>query len=1374
MPKIDMSDGGIMKQFGVPNHDNKAKELKTEGSESDMGQNAMARSAESELVGEGSGTVTTGEAGRSLDHDNKRQQIGATLSDSSPSFSIVQPPVSPDDRPDSLRMSPPEPASSHYGIKVEDNVDGDSIFSDMSTLSSDVEDSGGSSEDLHESTDEETRKLDRERRKGKKKRFCDLGIPEGEGSEGESEYSDMSEALSSSESSLSEISEDAPITSRRHLRRASTTSSMSATRRGKVFRRGAQGRVSSDSDVEDDREARSSANTVRKTKGRGRPRQRSHGSGSEESISRPSSPIKKKPKSSRRGDVEEFLEIFQTDGAEEDEDDWAKTRKGNRGLPSKKKQMWEFKQQQIEMMKQFQSGSKAGDGDSVGRKGAGGSKGGSSKDVPSASERRGPGRPARDGKKRAKRECEEEKGVMVGGRKRLLPFSALNTQDRSGRTPLFKYAHNGDVQSCKALIDAGADVNVRDNAGWTPLHEACLEGRTEVVELLIAFGADVNAPGHGNDTPLHDAASNGHVKAIDRLLAHGASFNATNSKMERPCDVTSDKEVLNVLNQWKEHVQKAMTVDRSGRTPLHTACLKGDLNKVKHWIKYGADVNARDWAGTVPLHEAALKGHNGCVKELLRHGCQKDIGGCDGDTALHDAAENDHAETIRLLLQYGANPNLKNDRGKVPLDVATDRKARDYLQRDPLYWVPYRMPDLVGKLIVVGDDLLPEVRRGEIRDTRRNSSSAPIVPSAYQKERRVSSALSDVTMSSARQGASTSMGESSRGNLNAAFARGGLDGGDRCYASNREARKMAGLLRTLEDLGKKEAKPKRGGKRKRLQEEEEESGGEDGEAKQVSGKKARKSEKPARSGKGAKSNAARGRPKKRVSSPRSDRSSESPGHQSKRLKQEDDDVPHQSVAAAIERRGRTRRVISVSSDEDMPSVSEVGRTELVGKRGSLDFKKDQRHPRGQNGNPSVRSTSNTATVLEARRQSTQESDAGKDVKQSFLLADLGRTSQLSTSSMLEPAHQSDQDGDIWETSGQRRKSRDNRGDQPDEDLADLLFGEADKVPRDLRSGVREAGEYMNMPGVNDGVGGRDHKVKRKGRKSGVSPVVDQPADPDGIEKKGRVDGGGEADQKMLDDYRQRRCLPLFTVLLPEQPSGPLDVDHAFTSRRHRLPPEQIPPRPRYMVDFQVGLFLGLGSGRAVLDRYPHLSRRVATTAEKAQLETSPVAEAILACMVYGREHEPNTKFIEKCETRSGGEGFKMSTVDIHLLREDEVMREVGLRDIGHTPTAKEVDLKSEGKDVGEAGSDIWTFELNLAKYGPGEKSMDVEVKKEEDWKSVKGSPDGECGVGSDHFSPSTYKGEELMRTGTEGNCGATKAKRPIHPKFAHKLARESR
>lgn len=52
---------------------------------------------------------------------------------------------------------------------------------------------------------------------------------------------------------------------------------------------------------------------------------------------------------------------------------------------------------------------------------------------------------------------------------------------------------------------------------------------------------------------------------------------------------------------------------------------------------------------------------------------------CNQSTALHCGAEDGNAEIVELLLKANANPNLKDFKGKTPLDWAVWKDNKDII-----------------------------------------------------------------------------------------------------------------------------------------------------------------------------------------------------------------------------------------------------------------------------------------------------------------------------------------------------------------------------------------------------------------------------------------------------------------------------------------------------------------------------------------------------------------------------------------------------------------------------------------------------------------------------------------------------------------------
>ncbi|CZR67067.1 uncharacterized protein PAC_16966 [Phialocephala subalpina] len=192
----------------------------------------------------------------------------------------------------------------------------------------------------------------------------------------------------------------------------------------------------------------------------------------------------------------------------------------------------------------------------------------------------------------------------------------LMSEDRYGRTPLYRASMNGHIEVVKLLLEKGANVNAAIEDGSTPLHRASMNGHLESVKLLLEKGANVNTATKDGSTPLHRASYNGHLESVQLLLEKGANVNAA----------TED-----------------------GLTPLHQASYNGHLESVKLLLEKGADVNAATRYRSTPLHRASYNGHLETVQLLLEKGANVNAAIRDGLTPLDYASKNGHFEVIKLL-----------------------------------------------------------------------------------------------------------------------------------------------------------------------------------------------------------------------------------------------------------------------------------------------------------------------------------------------------------------------------------------------------------------------------------------------------------------------------------------------------------------------------------------------------------------------------------------------------------------------------------------------------------------------------------------------------------------------------------------------------
>ena len=89
-----------------------------------------------------------------------------------------------------------------------------------------------------------------------------------------------------------------------------------------------------------------------------------------------------------------------------------------------------------------------------------------------------------------------------------------------GSTALLFVARNGDLETARALLEAGADVQDTAASGTSALVVAAHSGHADLARLLLGEGADPDAD-EGGYTALHAAVLRSEVGLVSALLEHG-------------------------------------------------------------------------------------------------------------------------------------------------------------------------------------------------------------------------------------------------------------------------------------------------------------------------------------------------------------------------------------------------------------------------------------------------------------------------------------------------------------------------------------------------------------------------------------------------------------------------------------------------------------------------------------------------------------------------------------------------------------------------------------------------------------------------------------------------------------------------------------
>ena len=232
---------------------------------------------------------------------------------------------------------------------------------------------------------------------------------------------------------------------------------------------------------------------------------------------------------------------------------------------------------------------------------------------------------------------------------------------RGGSTPLLFAAREGDVESARLLIEAGASVNDKLPDGTTALIEAAHSGRGDVARLLLDKGADPNDAQIGY-TALHAAVLLSDLDLVKALLAHNANPNlvitkATSTKrangheFEMLGPLLGSTPYMLAAQYLENDMMRALAAagadtrlpNRDGATPLMLAVgmlastqvdrrdhrvLDGArvedesqvLEGVKTALDLGADINAVNKAGLTALRCAENQGFKQVVALLKSKG----------------------------------------------------------------------------------------------------------------------------------------------------------------------------------------------------------------------------------------------------------------------------------------------------------------------------------------------------------------------------------------------------------------------------------------------------------------------------------------------------------------------------------------------------------------------------------------------------------------------------------------------------------------------------------------------------------------------------------------------------------------------------------
>jgi ankyrin repeat protein len=263
------------------------------------------------------------------------------------------------------------------------------------------------------------------------------------------------------------------------------------------------------------------------------------------------------------------------------------------------------------------------------------------------------------------------------------------------KTPLLYATRQGDLDTTRLLVEAGADIEQSDANGETPLLNAIINATTaskpgaptqhlEVAYYLMERGANINVSDWYGQTPLWAAVDLRNLEVSgptrDNGIDRKAAFKLIQTLLEQGADPNARIQQVMPVKRWVTRLGNLSWVNVTGQTPFFRAAYSGDVSTMKLLVEHGADPNLATFNGTTPLMAAA--GVNWTVSQTfdegpealleavkLAHALGNDVNAQNtlGLAAVHGAANRGSDDIIRWLAANGAQLDIADGVGRTPV-----------------------------------------------------------------------------------------------------------------------------------------------------------------------------------------------------------------------------------------------------------------------------------------------------------------------------------------------------------------------------------------------------------------------------------------------------------------------------------------------------------------------------------------------------------------------------------------------------------------------------------------------------------------------------------------------------------------------------------
>ncbi|XP_045558799.1 transient receptor potential cation channel subfamily A member 1 [Salmo salar] len=235
--------------------------------------------------------------------------------------------------------------------------------------------------------------------------------------------------------------------------------------------------------------------------------------------------------------------------------------------------------------------------------------------------------------------------------------------DDEGSMPLHWAVERNQPDSCRTLLELGAEPNVLNKALMSPLHLAVSHTHNHLVQLLLShYKTESNLEGGLGNTPVMLACSINNTEALSILLRYGARLSSQNKLGHYAIHAAAfagSKKAMDVILKAGEEMGHSIEehinfLDKSCSSPLHLAVRGGNMDIIEFCIHKGAKIDQQQVDGSTALHFACSQGATEAVKLILSSYIRLDSiinlpdGAC--QTPLHRATIFDHTELAEYLI----------------------------------------------------------------------------------------------------------------------------------------------------------------------------------------------------------------------------------------------------------------------------------------------------------------------------------------------------------------------------------------------------------------------------------------------------------------------------------------------------------------------------------------------------------------------------------------------------------------------------------------------------------------------------------------------------------------------------------------------------